>query len=279
MNTSEQLEREFMPEPIGRPALFAFGAHLLLAGAIVGYALLNGLFHHNSWGGANEGAISVQLVSNALPLPSDQKPNDNVLATETPSEAPALPTPKALPTVDQSAIAIPDKVTEPKKQADKKKEASKVQAPVPPAPTKAVQHQPVKPDNRAQYGEQSATHMARSMTPTVGTTVGQSTVVSGGSKGFNYPYYVENINRKMQQNTYLAQVDGRTPKGAQSNILFTIRRDGTASDVKMDRSSGSPTLDSTCLRAAQRVDTFGPLPSPVTDGPLIVSYHCDYQGP
>ena len=253
--------------------------HVLIAGSIVGYALLNGLLHHNSWGGANEGAIAVQLVSNALPLPSEQKPNDNVLATEKPSEAPAPPTPKALPAVDQSAIAIPDKVTPPKKQAEKKQQASKVTAPAPPVPSNVNQRQQPKPDNRAQYGEQSATHMQRSMTPTVGTTVGQSTVVSGGSRGFNYPYYVENINRKMQQNTYLSQVDARTPRGAQANILFTIRRDGTGSEIKMDRSSGSPTLDSTCLRAAQRVDTFGPLPSPPGDGPLVVSYHCDYQGP
>jgi hypothetical protein len=54
------------------------------------------LFPHNSWGGANDGsAIAVQLVSSALPCPQDHKPNDNVLATETPSEAPAPPAPKA----------------------------------------------------------------------------------------------------------------------------------------------------------------------------------------
>ena len=43
-------------------------------------------------------------------------------------------------------------------------------------------------------------------------------------------------------------------------MVFTIHRDGSVSDVQMDQSSGSPTLDSSCLRAAQRVDTFGPLP-------------------
>jgi protein TonB len=120
--------------------------------------------------------------------------------------------------------------------------------------------------------------MQRSALPGTTTTLGQSTVTSGG-RGFNYPYYVDGINRKVQQNTYMGEVDPRTPKGAQANILFTIRRDGSGSDIKMDRSSGSPTLDRACLRAAQRVDTFGPLPSPPSDGPLIVSYHCDYQGP
>jgi protein TonB len=81
----------------------------------------------------------------------------------------------------------------------------------------------------------------------------------------------------MQQNLYRGEVDPRTPHGAQANILFTIRRDGTgAADVKIDKSSGSPTLDRACIRAEQRVDTFGPLPSPPSDGALVVSYHCDY---
>jgi periplasmic protein TonB len=278
MQASPQLEREFLPDPIGKPMAGAVVLHALLVGCVLGWAMINGLFHHDSWGGATEGAIAVQLVSNALPLPSDQKPNDNVLATEKPSEAPAPPAPKAAPVVDESAIAIPDKV-KPQKLDKKKQEASKVTAPTPPTLSKAQVKQPPKPDTKAQYGEQASTHMARSIQPTVGTTVGQSTVVSGSSKGFNYGWYVANLNRKVQQNTYLAEVDPRTPAGTQANILFTVRRDGSATDIKMDRASGSPTLDRACLRAAQRVDTFGALPSPPSDGNLIVSYHCDYTGP
>ncbi len=280
MQLSEQLEQEFRPEPIGKPMAGAVVLHALLAGAVLGYAMLNGLFHHNAWGGATDGAIAVQLVSNALPLPADQKPNDNVLATEHPSDVPALPRPEAKQTVDQTAIAIPDKVTPPKKVADKKQQASKQPTPVPPAPSPSKvnpRQAPPKPDDRAQYGEQAAGAIPRSALPGTTNTLGQSTVTSGG-RGFNYPWYVENINRKMQQNTnpFLGEVDSRTPKGAQSNILFTIRRDGTPSEIRMDRSSGSPTLDRVCLHGAQRVDTFGPLPSPPGDGPLIVSYHCDY---
>jgi protein TonB len=252
--------------------------HCLLAGAIIGYAYLNGLFSHNTWGGANEGgAIAVQLVSNALPLPADQKPNEHVLATEHPSEAPAPPAPKAQPTVDEKAIAIPDKVVTPKKPADKKQEASKVTKPVPTpvTPSKLQQRQqPTKPDQRAQYGEQASTHMARATQPVVGSN--GPVTVNAGIRGFNYPFYVTNIQRKMIQNLNRSDVDTRTPKGAQAFIVYTIRRDGTATDVRLDKSSGSPTLDRACVRAAQRVDTFGPLPSPVTDGPLNVSYYCEY---
>jgi protein TonB len=218
------------------------------------------------------------LVSNALPLPADQKPNDNVLATEKPSEAPAPPAPKAKPTVDESAIPIPTKMTELKKQAEKKQEASKTPKPLIPPPiaktSPRIQPNP-KPDTRAQYGEQSSTQMARAMQPTMTSANGQ-VAVTAGSRGFNYPFYVEAIQRKMQLNMNRNEVDGRTPKGTRAYILFTVRREGTPTAVKMDKSSGSPTLDQACLRAAGRVDTFGPLPSPPSDGPLSVSYYCEY---
>ena len=46
--------------------------------------------------------------------------------------------------------------------------------------------------------------------------------------------------------------------GAQrAYISFMIARDGSVSQVTLDRSSGSPTWDTACVRAAQRVDTFG----------------------
>lgn len=273
----ERVEREFERDPIGKPMLFSLLFHVAIIGCALGYALFLGLFHRNYWGGSNDGAISVQLVSNALPLPADQKPNDNVLAAQTPSEAPAPPAPKAAPTVDEKAIPIPTKIEPPKKVAEKKKEASK--APVaPPTVAKAQPHAQPNPklDNRAQFGEQAPGAVQRAANPANATTVGSVSVTSSGSRGFNYPYYVANIERKMQQNLYRGEVDTRTPKGAQVNIFFTIRRDGTVTDVKLDRSSGSPTFDQACLRSAQRVDTFGALPSPPSDGNLSVSHHCDY---
>ena len=71
------------------------------------YGILNGFFHHNLWGNPGAGgAIQVSLVSNALPLPSEQQ-NQNVLTTETPSQAPAEPTPKAKQAVDETAFPSP----------------------------------------------------------------------------------------------------------------------------------------------------------------------------
>jgi protein TonB len=109
------------------------------------------------------------------------------------------------------------------------------------------------------------------------TSNGPVTVTTApGSRGFNFPWYIENIQRKMHQNLYRGEVDPRTPVGSRAYIVFVIRRDGSGSDLKLDRSSGSPTLDKACMRAQQRVDNFGPLPSPPSDAPPNVSYYCEY---
>ena len=280
MHASGQFDPGYAREPIGKHAVVAVLFHVLLIGGMLGFALLEGLFPHNSWGGANHGgAIAVQLVSSALPLPADRPPNDNVLSTENPSEAPALPTPKAQATVDESAIPIPSKIEAPRKQADKRQEASQQTKPVVPQPTtrSSARVQPnLKPDNRAQFGEQASNSMARSTQPTTTSANGQ-VAVTAGARGFNYPYYVENIQRKMKDNLYRGEVDPRTPAGARAYIVFTVRRDGSTADAQLDKSSGSPTLDQACIRAARRVDTFGPLPSPPGDGNLSVSYYCDYD--
>jgi protein TonB len=44
----------------------------------------------------------------------------------------------------------------------------------------------------------------------------------------------------------------------------------------MSQSSGSPTLDRACMRAAQRVDTFGALPAQYNQNTLMTSYYCEY---
>jgi hypothetical protein len=109
LDGGEQLERELAPEPMMAPAAGSLVLHLALAACLLTYGLLAGLFHHNQWGNAGSGgAIQVSLTS-ALPLPSDQPPNENVLATDTPSQAPAEPTPKAKQAIDETAIPITGK--------------------------------------------------------------------------------------------------------------------------------------------------------------------------
>jgi protein TonB len=206
------------------------------------------------------GAIQVSLVSSALPLPNDHPPNENVLSTETPSEAPAVPAPKAKEAVDETAIALSGK------QKPKDQETA--------ARTPPRQVTPQKQDNTAQYGEQAGSSTARSL-PSQNVSVG-STSISDADFGTRFGWYVEGINRKMDTSWNKGMVDARTPKGTRVYLVFSIRKDGTPSGVQVDKASGSPTLDRSCVYGVQRIDTFGPLPSSYNQSTLKVSYYCEY---
>jgi protein TonB len=257
---SEHLERELTPEPIAGPAAGALLLHGMLLAALVSYGLVSGLFKHNLWGNEGTGgAIQVTLQSTAIPLPTTQPMNKNVLATETPSPAPAPPSPKEQHQVDEKAIPIAGKQEKPKQKT---------------AP-KTPQHQPPpKQQNLAQYGEQNGTsipHATQAQAFTSGATS-----VTDANFGSLFGWYVGQINRKMDAAGYRSMADPRTPKGARTYIEFKIFRDGSHGDVRLDTSSGSATWDNVCVRAAQRVDTFGPLPPQYRESTLQVFYYCEY---
>jgi protein TonB len=256
---SEQLERELTPDRIAAPAAGSLALHGLLFGSLLLYGILNGFFHHMLWGNPGSGgAIQVSLVSSALPLPSDQPPNKNVLSTETPSQAPAEPTPKAKQAVDETAIPFSGKQEKLKQQNTRKTQ----------------QHQP-QPDNRAQFGEQAGMSMPRSTYAQAGS-LSSPVNIGNGDFGNRFGWYVEIIKHKVSQNWNRYEVDPHTAKGAMAEIYFRINRQGAPSSFKINTASGSPTLDRSCLLATQRVDTFGILPPDSHDQWLDVTYDCTY---
>jgi periplasmic protein TonB len=103
--------------------------------------------------------------------------------------------------------------------------------------------------------------------------------VTGGGQGFNDPYYVGIIQRKVQQAWYLQEVDPRTQGGLQARVVFSIARDGTPSNIRISQSSGSPSLDTSALRAVQRVESFGPLPPGYSGSSVSVEYTFSYDQP
>jgi protein TonB len=262
---TEQLERELTPDRIAAPAAGSRARHAALFGLLLVYGILNGFFHHHFWGNPGAGgAIQVQLVSGALPLPSDQPVNDNVLTTQTPSQAPAAPTPKATQAEDETAIPISGK--QPKNKPEKQTQTAQ----------KTQLHQPQpKEDNRAQFGEQSGMSVQRSTLAQTGAVNSQVTIANGDF-GSRFPWYVNGIKLKVSQNWIRGQVDPHTSKGADVQIYFKLNRQGVPSGFKVNTASGSPTLDRSCLLATERVDTFGDLPRDSNDQWLDVTYDCTY---
>jgi protein TonB len=255
LDNGDHLERELTAEPIAGPAAGALGLHLALGALLESYAWMMGMFHHNFWGSPGAGGSIQVTMTTALPLPS-QEQNQNVLATETPSKAPAPPSPKEKQRVDETAIPILGKKLKPQQQNT----------------PKTQQHQPTPKQNQAQYGEQSGSLMPHQMQP---GTIGQTTV---GDNNFAsmFPYYVQGINSAVGSKWNKYEVNAATPKGARAYIVFTVHRDGSLGDVKIDQASGSPTLDNSCLRAAQRVDKLPSLPPQYNQSTLKVSFYCEY---
>jgi periplasmic protein TonB len=257
LETGEGLGRTFGREPVMGPAAGSVGLHVALGCTIVFWAVINGLFHHNVWGGTpGGGAIQVNITS-SLPLPAE-KLNDNVLATDTPSPAPAAPAPKEQHAVDKTAIPITGKAAKPMVKNIPK--------------TQPHQPQPNE-DNRAQYGERAGSAMARATAP---SAANGPTAVSDSDFGSRFPWYVDGITRKLTANLNRQEVDPGTPMGAHAGLTFTIHRDGSPSEVQLLQSSGSATLDRSCIRAVQRVDTFGMLPAGYNPSTLKASYDCEY---
>jgi protein TonB len=259
------LETEVLEKPkmIGSLLL-----HIGIVATVAAWAFLAGRFHGSEWGNQQApGAIEATIVSSppAIPLPQDTPPTPNVLATEQPSPAPAPPQPKEAPIPPPDAIPIVKKETPPK--TPPKKEVA------PPSPKHA---QPTPKQYRAQYGEAPATQIPHSLAPT--NPVPQTPVnVAGGADGFNYPYYVSIIQNKVSQAWYRQEVDPHTPSGSQTKVIFVIARDGTPSNIRISQSSGSPTLDSSAIRAVQRVENFSPLPSGYSKSNVSVEYTFTYD--
>lgn len=253
----EQLDRELAPERAFAPAMGSLLLHGGLVGLIALYIAVTGLFHPTMWGSPGQGGVmNANLVASPLPLPTREPLNENVLATETPSKAPELPNQKTQQMQDLNAIPIQGKKVKPKKETVRQ----------------TPQHQPTpERQNVARYGEQSGSNMQRSMQQ---QGFSGQTAIQNGNFGTQFPWYATMINNRVDQNWYKQEVNPSTPKGSRAYIAFTIHSDGSASNEQISQSSGSSTLDYSCLHAVQRVQAFPPLPGGYRE--IGVNFYCEY---
>ncbi|MGI4757992.1 MAG: TonB family protein [Janthinobacterium lividum] len=241
--------------------------HALVIGGLFSSALL---FHKHgdAWGDKADvaGAVQATMV-NSIPLPPKVQPKqDSVLASESPSPAPPPPTPKSEP---------PPKPTDiPVVKPPEKKQPAKVAEKPAPEPPKRPQPQPPQPD-RATSGETAGLRVA--MTAVENRAGTSSTNVTDSAFGQRYAYYVRQLTQKVASQWYTQTLDSGAP-GHRVFISFRIARDGTPSDITIAKPSGDATLDSSALRALQRIDTFAPLPDGYAGSYINVQYYFDPKG-
>jgi len=201
--------------------------------------------------------MGATLVS-AVPLPKPTTETASVLATE--SKGLAQSQPKAQEK-EPDAIPIPDKNTKIKKPVSSK------QAKAEPEPEES---------NRIPYGEGGQPSKLYSMSAG-GATGAFEFPGGGGDFGSRYAWYVKVIQQKVQENWLKYEVDPRVAQANRVYLTFDVMRDGHPANVQVEQSSGVPSLDQSAVRALQRIDTFGPLPSDYSGSKISVEWWFDYN--
>jgi hypothetical protein len=121
-------------------------------------------------------------------------------------------------------------------------------------------------------------HRRLTKIPSTEATITLPRPARGESAGSQLTEYIEAVKNSVTEKWNLSEVAAGTPAGATVYIQFAVRRRGNHDIPTVETSSGSSSLDASCLRAVNRAQGFGHFPSSYTGGSLTVLYHCTYPG-
>jgi protein TonB len=246
----------------GRNLAWSAGLHVAVAGCIVLYAVVWHGGSGSTWGAGGGGdAMGVTLVS-SVPLPASSVPTQNVLANESKGLAQSLPKTEQK---EPEAIPIPDKNTKTK-----------------PKPRVSESQQKAKPEqeeasNVVPFGEGGPVSGPYGSFNAGGAKGGFGFTGGGGDFGSRYAWYVRGVQQKVTANWLRYEVDPRVTEAPRVYVTFDIKRDGQPANVQIEQSSGVPALDQSAVRALQRIDTFGPLPSDYSESKVSVEFWFDFK--
>lgn len=258
MASTSELERG----GLGGPLAWSAGLHLGFSAFVLLWATYISGIRGQGWGSGGGGdAMGATLVS-SIPLPANPQQTTNVLATE--SKGLSQSQPRVEPK-EPEAIPIPDKNTKTK---------------IKPAPihtaTKRKPEPPPPESNQIPYGEGGPANGPYTMSAG-GAKGGFGFTGNGGDFGSQYAWYVQGVQRKVTENWLKYEVDPRITEAKRVYLTFDIARNGHPSNIQIEQSSGVPSLDQSAIRALERIDTFGPLPSDYSGSKVSVEFWFDYK--
>lgn len=93
-------------------------------------------------------------------------------------------------------------------------------------------------------------------------------------ENFEFPYYLDAIQRKIQQNLFSPRLDG--VHQLQTIVYFKIARNGHVYDMMIELTSGVLLFDNAALRAIKAADPLPPLPDGFSEEYLGVHFEFEY---
>src|SRR5690349_11530800 len=233
-----------------QPLAWSAGLHALLFGSILAYGAIFGHLGGEGWGGGGMGggAISATLVS-TIPLPASATATQNIVANESKGLTQSLP--KVKEEAPPEAIPIPDKDTKRRKKSE-----PRVTTQEKPRPVETAEN------NQVPFGQGGPVSGPYGMFSANNAKGGFGFSGSGGGDfGNRYAWYVRVVQQKVSENWLKYEVDPNIRDASRVYITFDISRSGQPKNLRIEQSSGVPSLDQSAIRALQRIDSFGPLPS------------------
>jgi len=206
--------------------------------------------------------MGVTLVS-TIPLPASPAQTQNVLANDSKGLSQSLPKPEEK---EPEAIPIPEKNAKRKPQPP----ISATQRKPEPAPAEEA-------SNVVPFGEGGPVSGPYGAFNAGGAKGGFGFTGGGGDFGSRFSWYVRVVQQKVSENWLKYEVDPRIAEAQRVYLTFDITRDGRPTNVQIEQSSGVPSLDQSAVRALQRIDTFGPLPSDYSGNRVSVEFWFDYK--
>jgi protein TonB len=238
----------------------------ILHGGLIVLLALSAYFHWqgNRWAGPGGGSdsVNVKLVGNSgVPMPKTPSLNESNVVDPSKSlwkndVKPEPPQPKKEEIVPPDLKKVPDFKT---------LEKPNKKPPPPPKQNKAFEPKVPNPENAI-----PGRNLGSASVPTgAGTVPGSSSTPGlavksegGGDFASRYGWYIESVKRRIQSNWLQNTIDPgvRAARTAHAVVQFTINKDGSVKDIRIQTSSGNLSMDNSGLRAIMQSNPMPSLP-------------------
>jgi TonB family protein len=102
---------------------------------------------------------------------------------------------------------------------------------------------------------------------------------SGGGPGGYFPhaYYIDLLRNRISSSWYSSLVAPGLKGKYITGVYFIVRRNGSISDLRVEKPSGNASLDLSARRAVENAAPFAPLPNDFSSQYLVVHFEFEWE--